>query len=46
MEGFLSVAMEWKEKLARIIEGADEEEELDDDIDASDGLDNGGSILF
>ena len=46
MEGFLSVAMEWKEKLAKIIEGADEEEELDDDIDASDGLDNGGAILF
>ena len=46
MEGFLSVAMEWKEKLAKIIEGADEEEESDDAIDASDGLDNGGAILF
>ena len=46
MEGFLSVAMEWKEKLAKIIEGADEEEESDDEIDASDGLDNGGAILF
>ena len=25
---------------------ADEEEESDDEIDASDGLDNGGAILF
>ena len=45
MEGFLSVAMEWKGKLAKIIDGADEEAE-DGGIGASGGLDHGGAVLF
>lgn len=45
MEGFLSVAMEWKEKLSKIIDGADEEAE-DGGIGASGGLDHGGAVLF
>ena len=45
MEGFLSVAMEWKGKLAKIIDGADEEAE-DGGIGASGGLDHGGALLF
>ena len=45
MEGFLSVAMEWKGKLAKIIDGADEEAE-EGGIGASGGLDHGGAVLF
>lgn len=45
MEGFLSVAMEWKGKLSKIIDGADEEAE-DGGIGASGGLDHGGALLF
>lgn len=45
MEGFLSVAMEWKGKLSKIIDGADEEAE-DGGIGASGGLDHGGAVLF
>lgn len=42
MEGFLSVAMEWKGRLSKIIDGADEE----GGIGASGGLDHGGAVLF
>ena len=45
MEGFLSVAMEWKGKLSKIIDGADEEAE-DGGIGASGGLDHGGAMLL
>ena len=45
MEGFLSVAIEWKGKLSKIIDGADEEAE-DGGIGASGGLDHGGAVLF
>ena len=45
MEGFLSVAMEWKGKLSKIIDGADEEAE-EDGIGASGGLDHGGAMLL
>lgn len=45
MEGFLSVAMEWKGKLSKVIDGADEEAE-DGGIGASGGLDHGGAVLF
>ena len=45
MEGFLSVAMEWKGKLSKIIDGADEEAE-DGGIGASGGLDHGGAVLL
>ena len=45
MEGFLSVAMEWKGRLSKIIDGADEEAE-EDGIGASGGLDHGGAVLF
>ena len=45
MEGFLSVAMEWKGRLAKIIDGADEEAE-DGGIGASGGLDHGGAMLL
>ena len=45
MEGFLSVAMEWKGRLSKIIDGADEEAE-DGGIGASGGLDHGGAVLF
>ena len=45
MEGFLSVAMEWKGKLAKIIDGADEEAE-EGGIGASGGLDHGGAMLL
>ena len=45
MEGFLSVAMEWKGRLAKIIDGADEEAE-EGGIGASGGLDHGGALLF
>ena len=49
MEGFLSVAMEWKGRLAKIIDGADEEaddEAEEGGIGASGGLDHGGAMLF
>lgn len=45
MAGFLSVAMEWKGRLAKIIDGADEEAE-EGGIGASGGLDHGGAVLF
>ena len=45
MEGFLSVAMEWKGKLSKSIDGADEEAE-DGGIGASGGLDHGGAMLL
>ena len=45
MEGFLSVAMEWKGRLAKIIDGADEEAE-EGGIGASGRLDHGGAVLF
>ncbi len=45
MEGFLSVAMEWKGKLSKIIDGADEEAD-DGGIGASGGLDHGGAMLL
>lgn len=45
MEGFLSVAMEWKGKLSKIIDGADEEAE-EGGIGASGGLDHGGAMLL
>lgn len=45
MEGFLSVAMEWKGKLSKIIDGADEEAE-EGGIGASGGLDHGGAVLL
>ena len=45
MEGCLSVAMEWKGRLAKIIDGADEEAE-EGGIGASGGLDHGGAVLF
>lgn len=45
MEGFLSVAMEWKGKLSKIIDGADEEAE-DGGNGASGGLDHGGAMLL
>ena len=45
MEGFLSVAMEWKGKLSKIIDGDDEEAE-DGGIGASGGLDHGGAMLL
>ena len=45
MEGFLSVAMEWKGRLSKIIDGADEEAE-EGGIGASGGLDHGGAMLF
>ena len=45
MEGFLSAAMEWKGKLSKIIDGADEEAE-DGGIGASGGLDHGGAMLL
>ena len=45
MEGFLSVAMEWKGRLAKIIDGADEEAE-EGGIGVSGGLDHGGAVLF
>ena len=45
MEGFLSVAMEWKGRLAKIIDGADEEAE-EGGIGASGGLDHGGAMLL
>ena len=45
MEGFLSVAMEWKGMLSKIIDGADEEAE-DGGIGASGGLDHGGAMLL
>ncbi len=51
MEGFLSVAMKWKERLARMIEGADEEDDsVEEDVQAlsaaGDGLDDGGMVRF
>ena len=49
MEGFLSVAMKWKEKLAKIIEGAEEEDEDAGDEDAGPGLaseQGGGGIMM
>ena len=49
MEGFLSVAMEWKYKLAKIIDGADEEEGMDnedEDVGLSDGRGDGEAVLF
>ena len=45
MEGFLSVAMEWKGRLSKIIDAADEEAE-EGGIGASGGLDHGGAVLF
>ena len=45
MEGFLSVAMEWKGRLSKIIDGADEEAE-EGGIGASGGLDHGGAMLL
>ena len=45
MEGFLSVAMEWKGRLSKIIDGADEEAE-EGGIGASGGLDHGGAVLL
>ena len=45
LEGFLSVAMEWKGKLSKIIDGADEEAE-EGGIGASGGLDHCGAVLF
>ena len=45
MEGFLSVAMEWKGRLAKIIDGADEEAE-EGGIGASGGLDHRGAMLL
>ena len=45
MEGFLSVAMEWKGRLSKIIDWADEEAE-EGGIGASGGLDHGGAVLF
>ena len=45
MGGFLSVAMEWKGRLSKIIDGADEEAE-EGGIGASGGLDHGGAVLF
>lgn len=49
MEGFLSVAIEWKGKLAKLIEGADEEDEMDGedaDIGFADGQGYGQTMLF
>ena len=49
MEGFLSVAIEWKDKLAKLIEGANEEDDSDDEEEepAFDGDQrNGGTMLF
>lgn len=50
LEGFLSVAIKWKEKLAKMIEGADEENDSDEDeefdLAAGEGQDADGMVFF
>ena len=48
LEGFLSVAIKWKEKLAKMIENADEEDDSDeeDDLDPAAGSGQGSMMLF
>ena len=50
MEGFLSVAIEWKEKLAKMIESADEEDDSraghDAKHDTAGRHDDSGLVLF
>jgi hypothetical protein len=48
MEGFLAVAMKWKERLAKLIENADEEDESDEeeDLDLAAGQGDSGLMLF
>ena len=49
LEGFLSVAIKWKEKLAKIIEGADEEDDShseDSSHDHAAGRADEGLVLF
>ena len=50
LEGFLSVAIKWKEKLAKMIEDADEEDDSDEDeefdLEAGEGQDADGLVFF
>ena len=48
LEGFLSVAIKWKEKLAKMIENADEEDDSDEegDLDPAAGSGQGRMMLF
>lgn len=50
LEGFLSVAIKWKEKLAKMIEDADEEDDSDEDEEfdlvAGEGQDADGMVFF
>ena len=50
LEGFLSVAIKWKEKLAKMIEDADEEDDSDEDeefdLAAGEGQDADGLVFF
>ena len=50
LEGFLSVAIKWKEMLAKMIEDADEEDDSDEDEDfdlaAGEGQDADGMVFF
>ncbi|MBQ4385768.1 MAG: type III secretion system chaperone [Kiritimatiellae bacterium] len=49
LEGFLSVAISWKERLAKLIENADEEDESyeeDADLDFAAGQGDAGLVLF
>ena len=50
LEGFLSVAIKWKEKLATMIEDADEEDDSDEDeefdLAAGEGQDADGMVFF
>lgn len=49
LEGFLTVAIGWKERLAKLIENADEEDEPyeeDDGLDLPPGQGDAGLVLF
>ena len=48
MEGFLTVAISWKERLAKLIEDADDEDGSDgeEDRDRAAGTDDAGMVLF
>lgn len=50
LEGFLSVAIKWKKKLAKMIENADDEDDTDEDEDhdlaAGNGQDAGGMVFY
>lgn len=50
LEGFLSVAIKWKERLAKMIEDADEDDDSDEDeefdLAAGEGQDADGMVFF